>query len=359
MTNAPPPPGTIPCGSCGDVVFVDDAFCESCGATLSSEASIPVATPTSGASPDASTSSGCAQCGAAVGADHYCTACGHKQAAPRDHLEMDLGPIAGAVTDKGIRHHRNEDAANFGVAHDGRVVAVVCDGVSSSSRSDEASQAAVDITVTAVLRSLRSGMTATDALQEAALLANQAVSSIAADPGSEPPSCTFVAAVVSPAEVTWACIGDSRAYVQYTDEFKMLTTDDSWASLQVESGAMSSAEAMADRRAHVITRWLGIDSDGEPARTATVPLRSDAVIMLCSDGLWNEVPDPDIASMMATSATGGQTPVALARQLCAAANDAGGRDNITVIIVPPVTITRTLEPSPTPSQSTQPSPNPE
>jgi PPM family protein phosphatase len=259
---------------------------------------------------------------------------------------MDLGSIAGGVTDKGRRHHRNEDAMQFGVADDGRVIAVVCDGVSSSSRSDEASQAAVDTTVATVVESLRDGASPTEALQKAALLANDAVSAITADPGSEPPSCTFVAAVVSPIEVTWACIGDSRAYVQYADEFTMLSTDDSWASLQVESGAMSEAEAMADRRAHVITRWLGIDSDREPARTATIALRPGATIVLCSDGLWNEVSDPGIAAILAAGLD--HTPVTLARQLCTAANDAGGRDNITVVIVPPVTRTKSAEPSPIP-----------
>ncbi len=91
---------------------------------------------------------GCVACGAGrVDRDGYCEHCGHAQPRPRDHLEQELGGVA-AVTDRGLRHHRNEDAFAVTAAAlaDGSpaVVAVVCDGVSSAARPDEASAAASD-----------------------------------------------------------------------------------------------------------------------------------------------------------------------------------------------------------------------
>jgi PPM family protein phosphatase len=287
------------------------------------------------------------QCNGTVGPDRYCTECGHKQPALRDHLEIDLGRIAGGVTDRGQRHHRNEDAMQLAVTKDGRVIAIVCDGVSSSSRSDEASQAAVEAALECVRGSLTNGATITDALLDSAVQANAAVSAISAEPGSEPPSCTFVSAIVSPDEVTIAWIGDSRAYVLLGNKLTPLSTDDSWARLQVETGAMTETEAIADRRAHVITRWLGSDSDRNPARTKTVALSEGASVLLCSDGLWNEVSDADLASMM--TAESPRSPLEIARDLCAAANTAGGRDNITIVVVPSL-VRQTSNPAPTQPQ---------
>src|SRR5581483_5391916 len=90
----------------------------------------------------------CAACGARrIDPDGYCETCGRPQPRPRDHQERALASIAG-VSDRGHRHHRNEDA--FAVAATRRpdgspaVVAVVCDGVSSATRPDEASETAAE-----------------------------------------------------------------------------------------------------------------------------------------------------------------------------------------------------------------------
>ncbi|WP_455567406.1 zinc-ribbon domain-containing protein, partial [Streptomyces anandii] len=85
----------------------------------------------------------CVACRAGrVDSDGYCENCGHAQPRERDHMEQEDGPVA-AVSDRGLRHHRNEDAFAVGRAAlpDGSpaVVAVVCDGVSSATRPDEAS----------------------------------------------------------------------------------------------------------------------------------------------------------------------------------------------------------------------------
>src|SRR5690606_24482403 len=121
----------------------------------------------------------CSVCGTGrVAADGYCEECGHAQPGERDHVERALGGVA-AVSDLGLRHHRNEDA--FAVSAtalpDGSpaVVAVVCDGVSSSSRPDDASARAAEAAQESLLRALPRGVTGQQAMHDALLDAAQAV----------------------------------------------------------------------------------------------------------------------------------------------------------------------------------------
>src|SRR5205823_1429296 len=87
----------------------------------------------------------CPSCGADPSQiqDGYCGVCGMKQPAPRDHTELAFDGVA-AVSDRGRRHWRNEDAYALDVDPAGRVLAVVCDGVSTTANPDQAAQAAAD-----------------------------------------------------------------------------------------------------------------------------------------------------------------------------------------------------------------------
>src|SRR5262249_49503877 len=122
----------VVCPSCGRAVSVDDNFCEACRTELA-PAVVSDDTP-----PMATT---CVFCHMGrVTPDGYCESCGRKQPSGRDHIELDLGVLAG-VTDRGLRHLRNEDAMALATAELGNgpaALAVVCDGVSSSRRPDEA-----------------------------------------------------------------------------------------------------------------------------------------------------------------------------------------------------------------------------
>src|SRR5947199_4519123 len=111
----------------------------------------------------------------------------------RDHAEVDLGPAAG-VSDRGLRHHRNEDAMALAAeqAPDGpAVVAVVCDGVSSSARPDEASQVAAQAALPVLVAAVQAGGDhgeASQAAEEAARLATADLQW----PGGDAPAPTFV-----------------------------------------------------------------------------------------------------------------------------------------------------------------------
>ncbi|HEY0001834.1 MAG TPA: protein phosphatase 2C domain-containing protein [Actinoplanes sp.] len=301
------------CASCADERAAGAAFCEACGRQLSGEPACP-------------------SCGTpgAVGTDGYCGHCGILAARPRDHLEIDGGPVAAAVTDRGLRHHRNEDAMWL-ATRAGEIDVVVCDGVSSSFDPDVASEAAAE-TAGALL--------AADADVAAAIVAaKESVAALAAggDPRrqSSNPACTIVAAAVRGADVTVGWVGDSRAYWLPADgPAEQLTEDDSWATHVITLGADPQV-AMRDPKAHAITAWLGADAGPVPPRIGEFTVELAGHLVLCSDGLWNYLTDPLAFGETVRAALREQgTLVEAARALTEFANMAGGADNITVALVP-------------------------
>ncbi|WP_051939899.1 PP2C family protein-serine/threonine phosphatase [Phaeacidiphilus oryzae] len=286
----------------------------------------------------------CSHCGAkTIDADGYCESCGRPLPRPRDHQERALESIAG-VTDRGFRHHRNEDA--FSVAATRRpdgspvVVAVVCDGVSSASHPDVASELASETGTEHLLGALESGTAPEEAMTAAILHAADAVDALAdrtpREPGHNSPACTCVSAVAADGRVTIGWVGDSRAYWFPDDRSipaERLTVDDSWATRMVEAGLLEEAEAYADPRAHAITGWLGADAiEVEPHVESFVP-DVPGVVLVCTDGLWNYAEGAgELAAVVPADAR--TRPLEAARSLVGFALENGGHDNITVAILP-------------------------
>jgi serine/threonine protein phosphatase PrpC len=278
-----------------------------------------------------------------VDADGYCVECGRAQPAERDHVERALGGVA-AVSDLGLRHHRNEDAFTVSATAlpDGSpaVIAVVCDGVSSSSRPDEASAAAADAALEFLLSALPRGVNGQRAMHDALVTAADAVSALAEvaerEPGRNAPACTIVSAITSGGILTVGWIGDSRAYWVPEEEGAAparLTQDDSWAAQMVAAGLLSEAEAMADHRAHAITAWLGADAQEVEPHTRSFTPDRPGVVIVCTDGLWNYA---ESAEQMAHVVPGKarSAPLPSAQQLVRHALDSGGHDNVTVAVIP-------------------------
>ena len=129
----------VTCPACGSQAGAEDSFCESCGTEL--------APPVSSAGPPGYTAQ-CPVCSldesappAVISDEGYCESCGRKVPSGRDHVELNLELLAG-VTDRGLRHPRNEDAMALATTETpaGPVaITVVCDGVSSSPRPEDAS----------------------------------------------------------------------------------------------------------------------------------------------------------------------------------------------------------------------------
>ncbi|MFI6279596.1 PP2C family serine/threonine-protein phosphatase [Streptomyces sp. NPDC050988] len=290
----------------------------------------------------------CVACRAGqVDRDGYCENCGHAQPRERDHMEQELGSVA-AVSDRGLRHHRNEDAFTVSstALSDGSpaVVAIVCDGVSSATRPDEASLAASRAANESLLAALPRGTHPQQAMHDAILAAAEAVNSLADrsapahehQPHVNAPACTIVGSVVTPSLLIVGWVGDSRAYwvpVDRSSPPARLTEDDSWAAQMVAAGLMNEAEAYADERAHAITGWLGADAYELEPHTASFKPDRPGVVVVCTDGLWNyaeaaeemaEVIPPDAADR----------PLHSAQVLVGHALDGGGHDNVTVAVVP-------------------------
>jgi serine/threonine protein phosphatase PrpC len=330
----PSPAATLSCPNCAEPIDLNSRFCEACGTDLVVRLGTTSATAPEG-------TRYCPNCAMPEHPDDggYCRDCGLRRPDHTDRVDIDLGDLAG-VSDKGRVRTRNEDAMALGRRLQVARAAVVCDGVSTSLTPELAARAASDAALEVLLgvrddATARTGAAITAAAKAVRRLGDR----------SNGPSCTLVSGLVQPApeggtEITVGWVGDSRAYwlglPESPEPAALLTTDHSWAAEMIAVG-MDPATAATDRRAHAITRWLGPDSEATGEVVALRP-RGPGALLLCSDGLWNHVPDAAELTAIAVSAarTGPPetAPMAAATALTTAALEAGGRDNITIVIIP-------------------------
>ena len=309
-------PGQQICPVCAEPGAPDASWCEACGADFAGKH-------------EALTGPACVDCGAAHEhiVEGYCSECGRKQPAERDHHNEDLGSIVG-VSDRGKRHHQNEDSFAIGVSGD-RLVAVVCDGVSTTDDPQDASLGAAIAARDSLVSALDSGDTDIEAMLVAAIAAAQeAAAAVPQRQGGEgPASTTIVASVLVPDAAddtmvrTWnAWLGDSRAYwlheVDGERAVTQITTDDEFETS--------------------ITRWLGADAPDTTPNIAVVEHDAGGQLLVCSDGLWKYVPAEEQLAELLSNQQGpdGQQAAGLdlVEALVAYANEQGGHDNTTVVI---------------------------
>jgi len=313
------------CPGCGATVAAKDNFCELCGRQLAAAQ----------VSADSTVAVTCRGCGSSAWtADGYCEQCGHKAPAGRDHVEIDLGVVAG-VTDRGRRHHRNEDAMALLCTQTraGPVaLAVVCDGVSTSHRPDEASLTAAEEALRVLTAEVRVGTSSLDAVTTATNAAQRAVGDLAQE-SDDAPATTIVCACVTADTVTIGWVGDSRAYWLPADDLgaRLLTRDDSVGAELVAVGMLTEAEVAGSSHEHVLTRWLGADAEHSEPHSASFEPHGLGAVLLCSDGLWNYQPSASgLAELMPSTALANLAEAAA--QLVEFALDRGGEDNITAVL---------------------------
>ncbi|MEA2501497.1 MAG: hypothetical protein QOD01_1608 [Actinomycetota bacterium] len=315
------------CPSCGEAVAEEDDFCESCGTRLHAPP------------PQEGT---CPKCGAPADqadADGYCTRCGNRLPRPTDHVEVEEGGMA-LVSDKGLRHHRNEDAGAIR-ATEAFSVLVVCDGVSTTANPDQASAAAAEAVADVVTAGLSehepAAEEAVSVLADAVAAAQAAVCNASPEePGgyTQAPSTTLVAVVVIGDQMVTANVGDSRAYwidAASPQACRQLSHDDSLAEAAIAAGA-SPEEAYGRKDAHTITHWLGTDAPEVTPHIEVVTAPGPGILLVCSDGLWNYYEAPEALRELVAAGPPGEVVLETARRLVDAALEAGGHDNITVAI---------------------------
>ena len=344
------------CPACGAPIAGTDTFCEACGAQVGAGEAAPDPAADTAAKttvvPDTSAGGVCEHCGGEILDDGFCGTCGQKARSPRDHWSEQPAPWVGGVCDKGVVHPANEDAMALAADPDGGfAVVVVCDGVTSAPHSDRAAMAAARAAcslLSGVPVPVTHGVAATisywtSALEKATSEANGAAVGVAhalGDP-AEPPSCTFVAAIVADAVITVAWCGDSRAYwLPDAGDARQLTVDHSLGTALLAAGEPRE-QAEADPAFHTITRWLGADSVEHSAEFVSQTIDTPGWLLVCSDGLWNyaSVLEEMVALVADKSATSNGDPVQLAAALVDWANAAGGHDNVTAALArcnPPV-----------------------
>jgi len=232
---------------------------------------------------------------------------------------------AAAVSDRGRKRASNEDAFGYSVKHG---IYVLCDGMGGAAAGEVASSLAVEETMRR-LQNRPAEASLPAAAEQAILAANEAIFYRAQrDRRLNGMGTTLVALVVEERRVWVFNVGDSRCYRLRGGHLQQITTDHSLVDEQVRMGRMTAQEALHSPYRNVITRALGTHRDVEPDVFAFAADSGD-LFLLCSDGLTREMDDPLIASTLALDLPLGS----LCQRLVAAANQAGGHDNITCLLV--------------------------
>jgi serine/threonine protein phosphatase PrpC len=244
--------------------------------------------------------------------------------------EIDL--VAVKLTDTGRVRPHNEDYVDYYVPPDPQQLArngaiyLVADGMGGHQAGEVASRGAVEMTIQRYYADASQDVGRS--LVRAVQAANQQIHAQAqADTSKSGMGTTLVAAVVLGRKVYVANVGDSRAYLINKRSITQITEDHSWVEEQVRAGLLTQEQAKRHPQRNLVTRALG----SKPS--VDVDLFEGAIstgdhLLLCSDGLTGRVEDSEIAAIVRD-----HPPHEAARQLVATANERGGTDNITVLIV--------------------------
>ncbi|MGA2572407.1 MAG: Stp1/IreP family PP2C-type Ser/Thr phosphatase [Terracidiphilus sp.] len=237
---------------------------------------------------------------------------------------------AAALTDRGRKRLSNEDAFGFSVEHG---VYVVCDGMGGAAAGEIASSLAVSEVMRLLTNRDGANPLPTDA-ERAIDAANQAIFSRAQRSQKlNGMGTTLVSLLVDDRQAWMLNVGDSRGYrLRYSSaagsRFEQITIDHSLVEEQIRLGHMNRAEALRSPLKNVITRALGTQST-VTADVFELEVESGDLFLLCSDGLTRELSDPLLESLLSCD-----LPLDdLCARLVAAANQAGGHDNITCLLV--------------------------
>jgi serine/threonine protein phosphatase PrpC len=235
---------------------------------------------------------------------------------------------AGA-SDPGLQREVNEDRYHDDPA---RGIFIVVDGIGGQAAGEKAAETAL-----ALLRARLERETGRveDRVREAIFLANDQVFRLASmSPEWKGMACVLTVAVITDGDVVIGHVGDTRLYKLRNGRLEKLTRDHSPVGEREDAGELSEREAMRHPRRNEVFRDVGSEShrpdDAGFIDVMRFPFEPDAALLLCSDGLTDQVPAAGIMSIIRESAG---HPREVVRSLIKAANDAGGKDNVTAVYV--------------------------
>ena len=234
----------------------------------------------------------------------------------------------GFKSDKGMRRQNNEDACFILLADK---VYVVADGVGGGNAGEIASRTAVSQIANYIVEH---PMEVTDDKYKVAIYFQQCLDYVNGriyemanrHDANRGMATTIVTLFVDRGKAYVANVGDSRAYLFRNGQLTQLTDDHTYVNELVKSGRLTKEQAELDERKNVITRALGAEPEVE-ADYFQVDIAEDDIILMCTDGLYDEVSDMEISQVLEH----GLSMSAVSSQLVSLANEHGGHDNITVI----------------------------
>ena len=241
-------------------------------------------------------------------------------------------------TDPGLVRGHNEDSV---FANPVRGLVILADGMGGYNAGEVASGMATSFLASALETSffdkpsaaggeVNAPAFARTCLRESIEKANQAIYNAAScEPDFAGMGTTLVSALFHDNRVTVAHVGDSRLYRLRDDVLSVMTRDHSLLQQQIDSGMITLEEARFSQNKNLVTRALGVDPAVDP-EINEFPVLSGDLYLFCSDGLNDMLPDEEIALALQMLAA---NPELAATQLVQMANDNGGRDNVSVVVV--------------------------
>lgn len=236
-----------------------------------------------------------------------------------------------AKTDKGNVRDSNQDAYAVGEFSDEVVWSVVCDGMGGAAGGNIASALAVKVISDKINASYREQMrdsSIKNMLDSALTAANIEVFDFAeAQPDLRGMGTTVVCAIVRDNQAYIAHAGDSRAYVINNGGMRQITTDHSMVQDLLSRGKITAEQAEHHPNKNIITRAVGVDK-GIEIDFEQIDLKDDDTLLICTDGLSNYVSNDEMLELMSDG-----KHYAFADRLVKKANENGGGDNITVVVI--------------------------
>ncbi len=236
----------------------------------------------------------------------------------------------GYKTDKGLTRSRNEDAC---IALSSESVYVVADGVGGSNAGEIASETAIvevcDFLRKKPIEDIHSEKELGKYIKDCINEANASVFAMGQKyPETSGLATTMVLCHVRGDRAYFANVGDSRAYLFREDTLFQVTEDHSYVMTLVDLGLITKEQAKDHERGNIITRAVGAEADIK-ADLYQMEIRDGDVILLCTDGYYDEVSDDETIELIKEHGEMGR----LADVMVDTANEHGGRDNITVIAI--------------------------
>lgn len=234
--------------------------------------------------------------------------------------------LTAGMTDRGLIRSVNQDA--YSVDSEERFF-IVADGMGGHAGGQEASRLAIETMQSFLTQQWDTDLDSETLLRQALLEANQAIlKDQRLHPERSDMGTTAVAVIFRDEQPLYAHIGDSRLYRLRGAKLEQITEDHTWVARAMRLGEITSDQARVHPMRHVLAQCLG-RPDLETVEVRSLSIQSGDRLLLCSDGLTEELTDQLIANPLKSIRACEKAATALIN----AAKDRGGRDNITVIIV--------------------------